>query len=297
MITRPLLAGKVENFSKIQYPVYATPKLDGIRVLKVAGKTVTRKFKQLPNVFTRTQLDSILLDGMDGEVMLREGTFNEIQSRIMSFDGDPDFIVYLFDYVKDSLNTPYLDRVNDLKEWHDTLLLDSEGASKVKLVIPTKIDNEEELLAYEQKALALGYEGVMIRTAESRYKCGRSTENEGILLKLKRFEDAEAEVLGFTEKLRNDNAQEEDEFGLSKRSHKKDGKVPSNTLGALLVKDISTGIEFEVGTGFDDATKKEIWDNQPTYINKLIKYKFQPVGVKEKPRFPVFLGFRSLDDL
>jgi len=313
MITRPLLAGKIEDFSKIQYPVYATPKLDGIRVLKVDDKIVTRKFKELPNISTRNKLNFLLPNGMDGELMLRNGTFNEIQSQIMSFNGDPDFVLYLFDYVKDSLNKPYLDRVIDLKQWFDSTLLKFMVASKipmgittvdpenfkdkVRLIVPKEINNSDELLQYEQECLKLGFEGVMIRVANSKYKCGRSTEKEGILLKLKRFEDSEAKVLGFTEKLRNDNIQEEDIFGLSKRSHKKDGMIPANTLGALLVKDIVTNVEFEVGSGFDDIIKKEIWENQSKYLGKLIKYKFQPVGVKEKPRFPVFLGFRDLSDL
>jgi len=313
MITRPLLAGKIEDFSKIQYPVYATPKLDGIRVLKVDDKIVTRKFKELPNISTRNKLNFLLPNGMDGELMLRNGTFNEIQSQIMSFDGEPDFILYLFDYVKDSLDKPYLERVADLQKWFDDVLLKAMVASKIpmgvttvdpenfkdkiRLIIPKQINDEEELLHYEQRCLKLGFEGVMIRKGDGKYKCGRSTEKESILLKLKRFEDSEAEVLGFTEKLRNDNIQEEDEFGLSKRSHKKEGLVPADTLGALVVKDIKSSVEFEVGSGFDDATKKEIWTNQSKYLGKTIKYKFQPVGIKDKPRFPVFLGFRHIDDI
>jgi len=334
-ITRPLLAGKVEDFSKINYPVYATPKLDGIRVMKVDGQTVTRKFKELPNKSVRAKLNFLLPDGMDGEVMTRitnvvgdhsvmfeegtrtvtsrEATFNEIQSQIMSFDGEPDFILYLFDYVKDSLDKPYLERVADLQKWFDDVLLKAMVASKIpmgvttvdpenfkdkiRLIIPKQINDEEELLHYEQRCLKLGFEGVMIRKGDGKYKCGRSTEKESILLKLKRFEDSEAEVLGFTEKLRNDNIQEEDEFGLSKRSHKKEGLVPADTLGALVVKDIKSSVEFEVGSGFDDATKKEIWTNQSKYLGKTIKYKFQPVGIKDKPRFPVFLGFRHIDDI
>ena len=31
--------------------------------------------------------------------------------------------------------------------------------------------------------------------------------------------------------------------------------------------------------------------------NLLVKYKFQPCGSFERPRLPVFLGFRDMDDL
>ena len=313
MITRPLLSGTLEDISKLKYPVYATPKLDGIRVLKVGGKVLTRKFKELPNSHTREKLTFILPDGIDGEVVLRSGSFNDIQSQIMSFDGEPDYIFYAFDFVKDDLNKPYLERMKDLKKWYDDLLIRFIALSKIpfgattvdpqnfkdkiRLLLPVQINDAAELLAYENQCLLDGYEGVMIRKSDGKYKCGRSTEKESILLKMKRFQDAEAIVLGFKEKMTNENAQEQDKFGLAKRSHKKEGMVPADTLGALLVRDINTDIEFEVGSGFDDVTKKEIWDNQSKYLGKAIKYKFQPVGLKEKPRFPVFLGFRHIDDL
>jgi DNA ligase-1 len=137
----------------------------------------------------------------------------------------------------------------------------------------------------------------MIRQPGSKYKCGRSTLKEQILLKLKRFYDAEAKVIGFEEKMKNDNKLERDEFGLAKRSSKKDGMIPADTLGALIVEDLKTGVKFGLGSGFDDELKKEIWSHQRKYKNKIVKYKYQSVGVKDAPRFPVFLGFRSKLDL
>jgi hypothetical protein len=32
-------------------------------------------------------------------------------------------------------------------------------------------------------------------------------------------------------------------------------------------------------------------------MGKVVKYKSQPTGVKDKPRFPVFLGFRDVVDM
>lgn len=313
MITRPLLSGSISNLSDIKYPVWATPKLDGIRILKVGGQIVTRKFKPLPNKDVKHKLEFILPDGIDGEILLRHGTFNDVQSQIMSQDGEPDYIFYAFDYVKDNLDVPYLKRIEDLRTWYNDLLLrfialtklpfnswtiDPENfKDKIRLLEPIEIKNETELLQYEESCLSLGYEGVMLRAPNGVYKCGRSTNKEGILLKLKRFKDAEAIIIGFEEKLHNSNSQTTDPFGLAKRSHQKAGLVPAHTLGSLLVRDISTGIEFGIGTGFDDALKNEIWQNQDQYINKIVKYKYQAVGTKDAPRFPVFLGVRHADDL
>jgi DNA ligase-1 len=58
-----------------------------------------------------------------------------------------------------------------------------------------------------------------------------------------------------------------------------------------------TGVEFEVGTGFDDGLRLAIWKNKDYYGKKIVKYKFFPTGSKDKPRFPVFLGFRDAIDI
>ena len=57
MITRPMLAETVEDVNSINYPVLVSPKLDGIRILKIDGNIVTRKFKPLPNTYTRQWLE------------------------------------------------------------------------------------------------------------------------------------------------------------------------------------------------------------------------------------------------
>lgn len=288
MITRPLLAATLDDISTLKYPVLVTPKLDGIRVLKVDGKALTRKFKPVPNTHIRTLLEKHLPDGIDGEIMT-PGTFNDIQSKVMSFEGTPDFTFYAFDYVSKKLDEPYRDRVQKLFD----VIEKTHTPFRIVVLYPEIVENEKELLKYEAECLGKGFEGVMIRTPLGKYKCGRSTPKEQILMKLKRFLDAEARVVGFEEKMHNDNKQERDEFGLSKRSSRKDGLQPANTLGSLIVEDVKTGVKFGIGSGFDDTLKKEIWTQQNKYINKLVKYKYQSVGAKDAPRFPVFLGFRS----
>ena len=54
---------------------------------------------------------------------------------------------------------------------------------------------------------------------------------------------------------------------------------------------------FSVGSGFTDAQRLDFWRNAESLIGKVIKYKSFTVGVKDKPRFPIFLGFRHKDDL
>ncbi len=304
-ITRPLLAAPVVNLEDLRFPVLATPKFDGIRCLKINDNVVTRKFKELPNRFVREKLEHILPNNIDGEIMLNttkgkpkthRPTFNEIQSEIMRFEGEPDFCYYAFDYVREHLDKAYVFRIEDLENWYkNTHTVDP--TQLVRLVLPVKVENCEELTALEETYLQQGYEGVMIRHPFGQYKCGRSTVKQGILLKIKQFVDAEAVVIDFKEKLQNTNPKEKDEFGLAKRSSKKEGKIPANTLGSLILKDPTTNDEFDCGSGFDDELRKEIWENRQDYLGKFVTFKYQKVGQKDAPRFPIFKGFRDERDM
>ncbi|MNG11564.1 DNA ligase [compost metagenome] len=131
----------------------------------------------------------------------------------------------------------------------------------------------------------------MVRQADGKYKQGRSTLREGILLKLKRFNSAECIVTGFEELMHNANEAKINETGHTDRSSHKENLVPMNTLGALLVKDIESGVDFAIGTGYTAAQRKEIWDNRRQWLGKIVTYTHFAVGSGyDKPRFPVFKG-------
>ena len=93
----------------------------------------------------------------------------------------------MFDYVSGGVDVAYVCRMQELAR-----LPRFEHFEKI---LPVTIHNAEQLTAYEEKCLADGYEGVMIRTPDSPYKCGRSTEREGWLLKIKRFEQRRAKYV------------------------------------------------------------------------------------------------------
>jgi DNA ligase-1 len=111
------------------------------------------------------------------------------------------------------------------------------------------------------------------------------------LLKLKRFLDDEAEVIGFEEKMSNHNVKEVDERGYSKRSSKKAGLVTAGTLGSLIVR--WKGVIFNIGSGFTDKQRQEIWDNKEKYLGKWFTFQYQELTSYGIPRFPTGRGFRS----
>ena len=290
-ITKPMLASKCERPDLLPFPVLATPKLDGIRCLKIGGKALTRSYKPISNRFAREWIEANLPDGLDGELMLRDGTFSETTGAIGRRDGQPDFIFHVFDYVTDSVTTPYAERMNRLAALPDWV--------RIVKVLPLLVRNVAELAAYEEECFAAGYEGVMVRTPHSPYKCGRSTEREAWLLKIKRFEDAEAVVLEPYEGMTNQNAAEQDAFGRTKRSLAQAGMIGRGELGGFIVRHIETGVEFRLGYnhvvgGIDRVT---LWMKREVLVGKVVKFSHQPSGAKEAPRFPKFIGFRESWDM
>lgn len=291
-ITKPMLAATVEDVDELPFPMIASPKLDGIRCLKIDGKVLSRSLKPIANKHIRKVLEHVLPEGADGEIMSGD-TFQATTSAVMSHGGEPEFAFCMFDYVPEDLKEPYTKRV---RRMHQTVM----AACSPIVILPVKtVWDSEELLAYEAKCLARGYEGVILRDPEGPYKCGRSTLRQGWLLKLKRFVDSEAEVIGFVEQLRNENEATVNALGYTERSSKKAGKVPAGTLGKLKVRDLKTGVEFAIGTGkgLTADLRSRIWTYPEFFVGQIVKYKYQPIGVKVAPRLPIFLGFRDERDM
>lgn len=299
MLTRPMKATELRDtdLDRVSFPVIASPKLDGIRAIKVRGQLLSSTFKPIPNWYIRNALQNELPDGADGELLSGQ-TFQSVTSSVMSLEGIPDFRFWMFDLVDEkNLNEPYTSRLVKMETWRRQAFAPNTS------IVPTKlIQNLKELLSYEKKIVAQGFEGVMVRKLDSPYKCGRSTLRQGWLLKRKPFKDSEARIVGFEERLTNTNTAELNELGLTKRSSAKAGKVPMGMLGKFVCEDVHglfPGVAVKIGTGqgLTDGLRLEIWKNKEAYLGKLIKYKFQKMGSKDAPRLPIFLGFRHPEDV
>jgi DNA ligase-1 len=306
MITKPMKACTIDLL-KLVYPVIASPKLDGIRCLKLHGKLLSASFKPIPNRFVNDVLTPLIPDGFDGELVLRgKRPFNEVSSAIMSRDGEPAFEYQVFDYVIDpdaEKSKEYHERIDDLKRWFAVAHTHKDVALKyVKLVKTRVILNVSQLENFEAACCGLGYEGVMVRCPTGLYKSGRATPRLQWLIKIKRFRDSEAIIVGYEQQKTNCNPAQRDELGRLKRSTAKAGMRGKGVLGAFLVQEVEGGVKwsnprFSVGTGFTAEQRVFFWRNRKKMIGKIIKYKYQPHGAKDSPRIPVFLGFRDPRDM
>ena len=291
---RPMLAVACEDLSKVKYPCLLSEKLDGIRASIHNGVVMSRSMKPIPSQAIQDKFGKPEYEGYDGEIIYGNknapDVFNKSTRACMSHQLPEEMNVSdLHFYVFDSIGEcPYTIRQDSVKE---------DIPNNVYKLWNTYVNSEDEVLQYEKEFLEAGAEGVMLRSPTGPYKQGRSTLKEGYLLKVKQFSDAEAIVIGFEEKMHNANEAEVGELGQTKRSSCMENLVPMNTLGSLHVRDIETGVDFHIGTGFNDAQRKEIWESREDWLGKIVKYKSFKVGVVLKPRFPTFIGERMQEDM
>lgn len=290
-----LLERKNPDINKLKYPLSVTPKLDGIRCVITEDGPKTRTLKPIPNKFVTRELSFMSLKGLDGELIVGppngENVFNTTTSAIRRVEGEPDFTFYAFDFWDSDKR--YSVRQAEL-EYHCANL-----HPRISYLKPTLIDSVEDLIDFEELTLGQGYEGIIIRANDGQYKFGRTTMKEGNAYKLKRFVDGEAIVIGMIPKYRNDNEAFTNELGRTARSKKAEWLVQLDTMGALILQDVESGVEFQCGSGFDDEQRRWWFQNWFDVSKKkgLVTYKKFLVGEKNKPRHPIFKGFRMESDV
>lgn len=293
---KPMLA-KDAVLDRLSYPVWGQAKLDGIRVVVDGGVALSRTLKPIPNQEIQEALGRPEFNGLDGEVIVGSETAADCYRRTSSFVMSPA-----------KRGEPWQFMVFD--KW------DAEGAFESRWEeaeeIVSRFDwtdipifmlgwrflaDQAALEAMEADFVALGHEGLIVR-GSGPYKFGRSYPKDGTLLKVKRYVDFEAEVIGVYEEQHNGNVAVRNALGRTERSTKKAGKTGKGTLGGLVLR-TAEGVEFRCGTGFNAADRADLWAewHSKPFTGRLAKIKSFPIGVKDKPRHPVFLGWRHPDDV
>jgi DNA ligase-1 len=231
---------------------WLSEKLDGVR----AYWDGTQFLSRLGNKFHPPPwfIESLPKTPLDGELWGGRKLFQRTVGIVKRQDQSPlwkDLLYVVFD--APAHDGPFEDRIARC----EALL---EGQKHARVHTHSACTGIEHLREELARVEALGGEGLMARRPKSRYEAGRSSS----LLKVKRFKDAEARVVGHV-------------AGAGR--HK-------GRLGALLV-ELADGTRFNVGTGFSDRERES-----PPPIGALITFRYQELSDGGVPRFPSFIAER-----
>lgn len=314
MASAKVFAGKPEQTEAnlrlleqhVQKGVLTSIKYDGWRMFEYAGEVRCRSMKPPKNRHTQKLLGEVFakaadlgFKGLDAEAVVGDpyhpNCMQNCSSAFNSYDGEPEFTFNVFDCYQFAEH-PFWQRLERAAEAVRLLQLEFPF---VQLVDHRRVHSTGELMAFLDEEVAKGGEGIMGRSLDGNYKYGRSTMKEGWLWALKPYVDDEAEIIGFEEELENQNELTTNERGYASRSGHKENLVPKGRLGRFICRSEKFGETFSVGAGvgLTHALRQEVWDNQDQYLGKFLKYKYQAVGVKDRPRQPKFMGFRAEEDM
>jgi DNA ligase-1 len=292
-----------KHVQTIKLPVWASPKIDGIRALVVNGVVQSRSGKPIPNPVVQARYGRPEFEGLDGELAVGPTNASDLMQRsmkVMSLDTtfeDDSLSFNLFDVWSarnDSYNTRLL-ALNSREVGHRYVF----ATMRASVIHHRWLYSLAELDNYEAAMLDLGYEGVMLNAPDLPYKHGRSGKKNPELLKVKRFVDDEAVIIGFEEMYHNDNVAFKDELGRTKRQTLQANLRGAGVLGSLRLRATTgtfKGAEFNC-SGFTANQRAELWAKREQLLGQLGTFKhFEQVGAKDRPRQPVWKSLRSVLD-
>jgi DNA ligase 1 len=206
---KPMLAKSFVDVAKarakkggIEYPVDVQPKFDGVRCLayRKDGHVILQSRGGDPYdvEHIRSALEPLLEDDqvLDGEIYQHGMPLQDIISLVKTpQDGSLDLTYQVYDMTKLSGQTEvWLERKVALEAWFRAQRDADDLPGFVVLVKAVSCAHEDSVRAFHDLRVSDGYEGAIIRLHHGLYRFGyRSSE----LLKLKAFEDAEFEIIGY----------------------------------------------------------------------------------------------------
>lgn len=269
--TEPMLAKKWEDRkSKVVFPLYSQPKLDGLRAVISKDGAFTRQGKRwvsIPHILRA--LEPLFAEFpdlvIDGELYNHEfhDDFNKITSLVKKTKPKSEDLYWSEKYVqfwwydvcdpkRNVFGRQRFIRFNHRKHF-------SDENSPIVYVPTTEVANVEDLTAVYGGYLEDGYEGQMVRINEP-YEYKRSNT----LLKRKEFQDAEYVIEAIIE-------------GTGNRSGMAGAMVFTNELDHTFKSNIKGTREY----------LKYIWEHQEEFIGKKATIRFFNLTPdKLIPRFP-----------
>ncbi|PWQ99841.1 DNA ligase [Leucothrix pacifica] len=235
---------------------WVSEKLDGVRAYWNGEQFISRQGNvfHAPAWFT----EGLPTQPLDGELWIARDSFEQLLSTVSKNDPvDEEWqkVSYRIFELPDASGT-FSQRIQQMKA-----LIDEVSSPRLKLVEQYRVPSHKALMARLDEVVSAGAEGLMLHHESAPYRTGRSSD----LLKVKRFDDAEARVI----------------------KHLPGKGKYAGMMGALLL-ETPDGIRFRIGSGFSDEERRS-----PPEIGASVTYKYYGKTKKGKPRFASFLRVRQ----
>lgn len=271
----PMLAKKFEDHEEdLQYPVYVQPKLDGARMLAVFDHegcvtlwSRTRKeITSVPHIAKYLEMLKLKNIVLDGELYFHKlnKDFEKLMSAARKQNPSPESAMLEYHIYDTVLGAGFEAR---LKQLYNIL---ENALPPIHIVETHTAKSKEDIERFQERFIASGYEGAMIRQPNVKYENKRSSQ----LLKLKTFQDDEFEIINLEEGR---------------------GKLAGH-CGAFVCQ-TKSGDVFNVKMAGELSKLKEYWDQGKNYVGKMLTVKYQDLTAYGIPRFPVGVRIREDSDL
>jgi len=137
-------------------------------------------------------------------------------------------------------------------------------------VVTPKLHLVEEVWNQLDEWIDQGYEGLIYRNPNGIYKHGRSGRD---LLKLKKFHDAEYQIVGAIEGKGKDKGTP---IWVCRVAHDDERTFKARPMGTY-------------------EWRREAWENRVSYFGKMLTVKYQELTDEGIPRFPIGLEVRDYE--
>lgn len=231
-------------------------KLDGVRAIWDGKKLSFRSGKEIQA--PRWFLEALPKQPLDGELWMGRGSFERL-SGIVRRDSPDDAewqqVRYMIFELPGAAGS-FRERAESIRQ-----IVSQANVPWLREIDQFSLVDRSALQTQFNKIVKAGAEGLMLHHADAEYQTGRSD----VLLKMKPWDDAEAEVVG----------------------HKPGKGKNAGALGALRVR-TPEGREFYLGSGFADEQRRH-----PPEIGAVVTYRYREFTEKGLPRFATFLRVHS----
>jgi DNA ligase 1 len=281
------------DLTQLPYPLWASPKIDGVRGGVQNGLVVGRKGLAPRNLAVQELVTHADMEGLDFEITVGPPWAPDVFARTNGCCNSAKL------EAQEEFSKHGQFHIIDRADAHSTFAQRHKALAKaikrwpkrVWLITQTLISDAVSLRAYKATQLDLGYEGVMLKSGttggypQKPGKDNRSTLKEFYLVKLKDMERSAARVLAVHPLEHNLNSAK---TATGKRSAAKAGMVvDTERFGSVTLKDTKTGAEFSVSLQSTEARTWDGWSRKELWVGKTVSYTHQLVGAKDVvPRFP-----------